>query len=299
MIKNIICFAVAVLFVSCKNETKDDFTLTKIDSLNSLTDVENFIKLYDTSLTKQNYRLEMLKDSTQLIQPYCKGDFDNNGYTDLFVAGKYYYGRMYAYAFMNYGNDSINYFRLDESGIDVIPKVIRKNNQDFLVIKRGAKSDFSIDTLIYKYDNFINYNRNPKKYKIEKIAFNGFDIRGEYDIIIDKNRDTSFKLSKGIYDTLYYYKADRKILPKEYNELIELLNYMDFPSLDKTYHERSSTHIICELTITYNNGKTKFILDFGMENNYSLKALYSKMEDLKNTVQLKPAGYGLISELDD
>jgi hypothetical protein len=36
-----------------------------------------------------------------------------------------------------------------------------------------------------------------------------------------------------------------------------------------------------------------------MENHFSLKALYSKLEDLKNTVQLKASGYGLISEQDD
>ena len=298
--KKIFCLVVISIFFSCKKETKTNFIPTKIDSLSSISEVENFIKSIDSSFTKDNYRLEMLKDSTLSMQPYCKGDFDNNGYTDLFVAGKYKYGRMYPYVFMNYGNDSINHFRSNESGTKVIPKVIRKNNQDFLVIKRDATFNFSIDTLIYKHDNLIHYNRKPKKYKIEKISFNGFDIRGEYDIIIDQNRYTSFKLSKGIYDTLYYYKANRKILPKEYNELIELLNYMDFPSLEKIYFQRGTTgHTICELKITYNNGKTKFILDDGMENHYSLKTLYSKFEDLKDTVKLKASGYSLISEQDD
>ena len=297
--KKIICLTLVSIFFSCKKESKDNFTLTKIDSLTSIAQVENFIKSFDSSFTKYNYRLEMIKDSTRLIHPYCKGDFDNNGYTDLFVAGKYEYGRMYSYAFMNYSNDSINFFRLDESGTDLIPKVIRKNNQDLLVIKRGSRFNFSIDTLIYKYDNLINYNSYPKKYKIEKITFNGFDNRGEYKVVINQNLKTSFKLSKGINDTLYYYKADRKLLLEEYNELIDLLNYMDFPSLEKVYFGRSTGHTICELKITYNNGKTKFILDDGMENHYSLKALYSKFEYLKDTVKLKSSGYSLISEQDD
>ena len=288
------------IFFSCKKETKTNFIPTKIDSLSSISEVENFIKSIDSSFTKDNYRLEMLKDSTLSMQPYCKGDFDNNGYTDLFVAGKYKYGRMYPYVFMNYGNDSINHFRSNESGTKVIPKIIRKNNQDFLVIKRDATFNFSIDTLIYKHDNLIHYNRKPKKYKIEKISFNGFDIRGEYEIVINQNLKATFKLSKGINDTLYHYKAQRKISSNEYNELIDLLNYMDFPSLEKIYFQRGTTgHTICELKITYNNGKTKFILDDGMENHYSLKALYSKFEYLKDTVKLKSSGYSLISEQDD
>ena len=292
----ILIFSTLLLFISCKKESKDGFTPTKIDSLASISEVENFIKPFDSSFTKYNYRLEMIKDSTRLIHPYCKGDFDNNGYTDLFVAGKYEYGRMYSYAFMNYSNDSINFFRLDESGTDLIPKVIRKNNQDLLVIKRGSRFNFSIDTLIYKYDNLINYNSYPKKYKIEKITFNGFDNRGEYKVVINQNLKTSFKLSKGINDTLYYYKADRKLLLEEYNELIDLLNYMDFPSLKEEYFERSSSHTMCDLTINYNNNKIKHIFDHGMENHFSLKALYSKLEDLKNTVQFKASGYGLTSE---
>lgn len=297
--KKLICLALVSIFISCKKESKDGITLTKIDSLASISEVENFINSIDTSFSKDNYRLEMLKDSTHLMQPYCKGDFDNNGYTDLFVAGKYNQGFMYSYAFMNYGNDSINHFRLHESGTDLIPKVIRKNNQDLLVLKKGSKFNFNVDTLIYKYGNLINYNSKPKKYKIEKISFNGFNIRGEYAIIIEQNLNTSFKLSKGINDTLYYYKAQRKISSNEYNELIDLLNYMDFPSLKEKYFERSSSHIMCDLTINYNNGKTKFILDDGMENHYSLKALYSKFEDLKDTVKLKASGYSLISEQDD
>lgn len=298
--KKIFCLVVISIFFSCKKETKTNFIPTKIDSLSSISEVENFIKSIDSSFTKDNYRLEMLKDSTLSMQPYCKGDFDNNGYTDLFVAGKYKYGRMYPYVFMNYGNDSINHFRSNESGTKVIPKVIRKNNQDFLVIKRDATFNFSIDTLIYKHDNLIHYNRKPKKYKIEKISFNGFDIRGEYEIVINQNLKATFKLSKGINDTLYHYKAERELSSKEYTELVDLLNYMDFPSLEKIYFQRGTTgHTICELKITYNNGKTKFILDDGMENHYSLKALYSKFEYLKDTVKLKSSGYSLISEQDD
>ncbi|CAM3918287.1 hypothetical protein FLCU109888_08890 [Flavobacterium cucumis] len=297
--KKIICLALVSFFISCKKESKDGFTPTKIDSLASISEVENFIKPFDSSFTKYNYRLEMLKDSTLSMQPYCKGDFDNNGYTDLFVAGKYKYGRMYPYAFMNYGNDSINHFRLHESGTDLIPKVIRKNNHDLLVLKKGSKFNFRVDTLIYKYRNLINYNSNPKKYNIEKITFNGFNIRGEYEIVINQNHKATFKLSKGINDTLYHYKAERGLSSKEYTELIDLLNYMDFPSLKEKYFERSSSHIMCDLTISYNNGKIKHIFDHGMENHYSLKALYSKFEDLKNTVQLRAAGYSLISEQDD
>ena len=71
---------------------------------------------------------------------------------------------------------------------------------------------------------------------------------------------------------------------------------MDFPSLKEEYFERSSSHIMCDLTITYNNGETKYIYDHGMANNYSLKTFYSKLEDLKKTVQLEEEGKGLLSD---
>ena len=245
----------------------------------------------DSMFSKENYRLEMIKDSTRLVQPFCIGDFDNNGYKDLFIVGRDKYDFKFSYALMSFGKDSIKIFNFHED-VDLVPKVIRENNQDRLVVKRNSRFHYSNDTLIYKYGGFVNYNDNPKKYKIEKISFNGYDIRGKYDIIIDQNLNANFKLTK----TLNSYKANRKLTLKEYNELIELLNYTDFPSLKEDYFERSSSHIMCDLTINYNNNKIKHIFDHGMENHFSLKALYSKLEDLKKTVQLEEEGKGLLSD---
>lgn len=292
--KKLIFLVIVLILISCKKELKEDIMLTEIDNLTSLTDVENYIMLLDSKFSKENYRLEMIKDSTQLVHPFCIGDFDNNGYKDLFVVGKNKYDFIYSYAFMSFGKDSIKIFNFHEDD-DLIPKVIRKNNQDLLAVKSGIRFQFSKDTLIYKYDGFVSYNENLKKYNIEKITFNGSSDKGDYDIIIDQNLDAKFKLTKGIYDTLYFYKADRKLSLKEYNELIELLNYTDFPNLKEEYFERSTSHSMCDLVITYNHGKTKHIFDKGMRNNYSLKTFYSKLEDLKKTVQLEPAGKGLLS----
>lgn len=280
--RNLKYLALLFFFISCKKEDsnlkKTEYKTSRIDSLNSIMEVENFIHSLDTNLI--NYNLNK-------THSYCKGDFDQNGLTDLFVIGKFHESREKPFAFMNYGKDSINTIQIEDVGKYLVPKVIRENNIDFLIVSRDYHFEKRTDKLIFKYGGFINYNSKPKKYQIQKIVFTGFDIRGEYEISIDNKLNATFKNTKGEY----IYNGNRKLSKGEYDGIVNLLNYMDFPNLKDDYFTMGvSDSPMCELKIIYNNGKSKNIFDSGMENNFSLKNLYAKLESLKKTVKLNTAG---------
>ena len=139
---------------------------------------------------------------------------------------------MYSFAFMNYKNNSVNTIWFKDRGTSFIPKVRKENNQDYLEIYKNGKKD----KLIFKYGGFINYNQKPSNHSIEKIEFNGSDdVRGEYQIIIYRNLNASIKISRGYYEKVITKTAETKLKLKDYNKLINLLNYMDFANSKENY----------------------------------------------------------------
>jgi hypothetical protein len=49
---------------------------------------------------------------------------------------------------------------------------------------------------------------------------------------------------------------------ESYQEITGLLNYLDFPTLKDDYWVSATDNPSCNLTITYNQGKTKTIRDW-------------------------------------
>lgn len=280
-----------IILVSCKEQKSSSQLIkhSKIDSLNSITEVENFIRLKDTSLNNfhlkeaRHFSSEQLEkfSKTNKSEPYYKGDFDGNGFRDLFVTGNFSENEnfMYSFVFMNYGKDSINTIWLKDHQYVFIPRVTKHVNQDFLEI---YSNDFLLglrhDKLIFKYGGFINFNNKPGKYHIEKIEFTTYDIRGEFEVVVDRSLSVPIKNIQGYYDENIIKKSKIKLATKDHAEIFNMLNYMDFPKLKDSLHISGTDQPFCNLKITYDNGKVKKIFDYGMEENFSLKNLYTKLE---------------------
>jgi len=285
-------------------------TKSKIDNLKTESQVENFIK----SLDKKNYEnftisniqnietrfgendnyCKKIADSLNIIKSFYKADFDNNGLTDILVIGNYYSFNIFV--IMDFGKNNFKIFRLTRKIFQdcVVPEIIKKNNETLINYyykdrpHLRDKEKIVKKTLIYKFGDFIEYNENPKKYNIEKIEYQTsmcFGTCPKFNITIDNNKNATFnaqafnrKRRKG---RKIKGKFKTKIKEKDYNNIIDLLNYIDFPNLKDNYAVNWTDDQSCTLTITYNNGKVKKIDDYGLIGTFGLNKLYNIMFGLR------------------
>lgn len=129
--------------ISCGNKQRIDevenikdpnIKLSKIDSLETIDDVQKFVRTFNSKYHK--FKLKRIQDfnryeptdsTTKIIanelgitKSYYKADFDRNGYTDLLVIGDNQNcimesGKSCSFnslVIMNFGNDSLNYINI-------------------------------------------------------------------------------------------------------------------------------------------------------------------------------------------
>ena len=295
----------------------EDFEQQKLDVAHNylekfeLKKIAEFNREFD-SITK------IIADSLNISESFYRMDIDNNGFTDLIIIGdnKGCDGGpdnfdqscdFSVYCFMNFGEDNIQPIDLilDNSvHKSVVPKFSRIKNFPILEIHEPAEfnwrkekiSDYKIFELTYVLGSLIEYNDNPKKHNIEKIEFKT-EISGYkhplFEISI-KNDQTALLVAEygnSIYENTKVYFRDTipelkgkfitKIKKTDYYNLINLLNYMDFPRMNNQYSLNILHSNDCYLKITYDNGKVKEINDYGMVGTYGLRRVYELLFDLR------------------
>lgn len=288
-------------------------TKTKIDSLKTEKEVENFIKSFDKKRYERftisniqeiksryggkNDFCKKVADSLNITKSFYKADFDQNGRTDILVIGNYYDFNIFIA--MDFGKDNIKLNRLTRSSFQncVVPEIAKIGNETVINyyyknqsnwIEKDKKPEIIKKTLIYKFGDFIEYNNNPKKYDIEKIEYQTtmcFGTCPEFNIKIDKSK-------KAIFNAQTYNRKSRKgkeikgvfkteIKENDYSEIVQLLNYIDFPNLKDNYSVNWTDDQSCTLSITYNNGKVKKIRDYGLIGTFGLDRIYNLMFELR------------------
>jgi len=157
-------------------------------------------------------------------------------------------------------------------------------------------------TLDYKFDDFIEYNPSPATYysiqKIEYVTGMCYGTCPMFSIELNKNGASKFiakafnftdendpKVLDKAYEILNKGKNEGyfevKIKDADFLNFEDILNYINFSTLEEDYAVRWTDDQSCTLTITYDNGKTKTIKDYGLSGTYGLKLLYQKLFDLR------------------
>ena len=270
--------------------------LSKIDRLSSKQEVEKYI----FSLSNRFGEFTLIADSLN-IQPFSKIDFDKNGLTDLLAIGTFPVDvingddlikghEFHILVVMDYGKDSFQMISLTRGFIHhfVFPKIV---NDSIITLNQKA--------LIFKFGDFIEFNPHPKTYEIEKVEYQTAPCYGTcpvFRIEINKDKTGLFKASN--------YNSETEILPFEspgkpgnskeikgvfrtvvrensYSNIIDLLNYIDFPNLKNNYSVAWTDDQSSTLTITYNNGQKKEIRDYGLIGTYGLDRLYQLFFELR------------------
>ena len=139
----------------------------------------------------------------------------------------------------------------------------------------------SSDTLIFKFGDFIEEKNVAANYRIEKIDYSTTGCYGTcpiFEMSIDSNRTASYVATR-------FNKKQGKFKATldsfNYGQLINLLNYIDFEKLNSNYSVGWTDDQRCYLKITYDNGKTKTINDYGLIGTFGLSRVYQLLFNLR------------------
>src|SRR5690606_38777646 len=293
-----------VYFSFCKGQTNIDASRQNnyIDSIQNAKEIESLIvkinprfkefevnesMTFDDRYSGENYH--QIADSLN-IQPWTKADFDHNGLTDILVIGKFYgnyvicildNGGKYEIYPITKGLFKANSFPIVE---DNKIKYYCENESDRIYLDKPIKLEES--TLIYQFGDFIEENTTPAKHKIEKIEYETTGCYGICPIFsLTINADQSAEWEAKRYNKIKNEEVEEKfhsnITEDNWNELIDLLNYIDFEKLNDNYSVKWTDNQSSTLKITYDNGKVKSIQEYGLVGTFGLSRVYEILFDLR------------------
>jgi hypothetical protein len=275
----------------------------KIDELVTNEDVEAFLQGQNKGF--QNFYVAQLKelypDSSYLrladslgVKAWQKKDFNKDGVSDLLVYGLlgiHHYllavideGKKYSFCYLNRGLSG-NPFLPVIKDINGMPAILLHNSCVFCKVQ--TKKITGTDTLVYRFGNFIEINRDEHIYSIEKIQFSTkkcFEDCPIFELEIKADKGIAYSARENnpqngnfttVMDTISYIS------------LVGLLNYIDFPSLQNSYWADWTDDQTGDLIITYDHGKTKSIHDRGLAGSYGLFELYNQLFELRKSQKWK------------
>ena len=342
IMKIVKCLLVFLLIVFCqenkkaKTEKKAALIHSKIDSLNTEAQVQQFVRENNTNFKKFELRkianfnrvhnsndedslIKILAKKLKIDKSFYKADIDSNGLTDLVVIGDNYTCEtsndnnesvscdFSVFALMNFGKYSILYKDLEKDHrTPIVPKIDKVNGIPILSIsnveydydERGKQKIRYISTVLaYKYGAFIEYQKQKEMHSIEKIEFSASACYGECPIFkLELTKDNKAVLWAEAYNynisyprTAEEFKKRKELKGKynsiithdKYNEIIDLINYLNIEKLEKSYTVYATDNPSSLLKITYDNGKVKSIDDYGINGTRGLTRLYDMLFDLR------------------
>lgn len=282
-----------------------------IDSLKTDNDVLKFVLKVDSDFTyKGKSQVTIVPTDTLLklltcndvarrwnVKTWQRVDFNQDGKTDLFVTLKMS-DNFYAFAVIDKGEGVFKAFRLfrglfgNNCQIAWPVKIVGKQMLLFYSMtnifegkgKDGQwkwRTELKTDTLVYLYDDFIEYNPKVKNYAIRSISINSRPTAWdglEYtaNILTDGKatcRAFGFKSKNG-----YFTGA---ISTDKLTELKSLLNYIQIKKLKNEYQVLWTDDQTVDYEIVFEDGTIKKISDYGTIGTFGLRRLYSFLHDLR------------------
>jgi Domain of unknown function (DUF6438) len=259
-----------------------------IDKLQTYKDVYNFlIKKVDKDFKKNpplDDNLNVADTNKYGRNKFFKIDIDNNGLTDLIIYGYRDFlvvldksKNNYIVRYLDSGIFSLNTVTLLSIDTATIPKKI--------IIQQKEKSVNQIDTLVYSFNGFIEYNDKPiSEFTFEKITFKTTRCFGTcpiFEMTINEDKSATYNAIEYNEETGDF----KAILPaKEFDELISLLKYLNIDRMQDEYSVNWTDDQTVKTEISY-NGKSKIISDYGKIGTFGLRILYSKLFGLRKVIE--------------
>lgn len=260
-----------------------------IDSLKTKDDVQKFIVKVNPDWKDYDFFEETNKNDTSAYGKgkFFKLDLDNNGLTDLVINGKY------LFAITDNGNGHYETHFIDRGAFMncryTLKNIIYKNKTPLLVIKKVNEFNFEedsnikMDTLVFKFNDFYEYNPTSDNLKVEEINFSTSGCFGTcpiFQLNIKADRTAKYDAQRFNSDTG---KFKTIIDTASYSNLLQAINYIELTSLKDNYEVNWTDDQTATLEIKFNNGQTKKISDYGMIGTFGLEGLYNQLFDLRKT----------------
>lgn len=215
---------------------------------------------------------------------FYKADIDKNGLTDIFVDGKYCFvifdkGDNYEICWIERSSPRRRYSFSSFLSLQEKPLMILLRDQE-----KGDKNHNAdqLDTIIYKFGGFVEYNPHPTPNKINRVSFSSSGCYGFCPIFcleILKDR-------QAIYNAILYNDSTGNFIGKinknDFQGLSDLLSYLEINSLKNRYSVPSTDQPSAWLNIYFDDGTSKEIFDYGMVGTLGLKILYKTIQGLRN-----------------
>ncbi len=273
---------------SIQNEKQIINLIAKIDKDYKEFEFKDSLKIKSRRYSRQYYR--KIADSLNL-QPWKKADFDGNGLTDILVFGQLDDDRCVICILDKGEKFEIN--RITRHSFQNFVFAIVENNKIKYYTENNAKPKnwnnpprLQQTILTYKFGDFIEENKTPIIRKIEKIEYDTGGCFGSCPVFfLTINADSTAKWSENRYDKITKTNVagdfKTKITKLKLEELIDLLNYIDFENLKDEYAVSWTDDQAATLKITYDNGKIKTIYDYGLLGTFGLQKAHELLFALR------------------
>jgi hypothetical protein len=231
------------------------------------------------------------EDSGKFAQTkFIKVDLNGDGLTDLLVNGSYLFAMVddgkdnFKAAFIDRGTFTLRKYSLIE-----IDSTGRQSKVIVQILNRkfGAEENPGIhsqrDTLVLKYDGFVEYNGNPGEDNIKRISISTSGCFGTcpiFEMVVASSGDASYNArqyneEKGDFKC----EMDKGAL----SNLFNLANYINFKLLKDRYAVNWTDDQTATLKITFRDGTSKNISDYGLIGTFGLERLYDTLFALRKS----------------
>jgi len=283
----------------------------RVDELKTDNDVASFIMSIGKNFHKKDDRSFIVKPAEDIIKAFScdsniniyqlknweKIDVNNDGLMDLFVIGYWGDGDYLSLVAIDIGNNkfklvSLNYGLFLECQVAQVYKegtlplfLFHSKKLDYNPTEKRLymqKEVPATDTLIYKFDSFVERNKSPSVYEIQTIKFETGRCFGECPVYsIEFNKTGPVTYIAGMYSpregTFISY-----ISPTKRKEIYDLLNYISVKKLKDDYEVDWTDDATCWLTVTFSDGSVKKIKDYGEIGTFGLRSIYALFTEMRD-----------------
>ena len=290
-----------------------------VDSLKTDNDVLKFVLKVDSNLTyKGESQVTIVPTDTLLklikcndvarqwsVKAWQKVDFNRDGRTDLFVTLKWY-NVFHVFVVIDKGDNLFKALDLTRGWLTgencQLAWPIKVADKQMLAfysrtyiyegkVRDGEwkwRTELKTDTLVYLYDDFIEYNPKVKNYAIRSISINSRPTAWpglEYTANIQADGKAAYSAFKFKSESGYF---TGKISTDKLAELKSLLDYIQVKKLKDDYQVQWTDDQTVDYEIVFEDGTVKKINDYGTIGTFGLRRLYSFLLDLRQSEYWEP-----------
>lgn len=254
----------------------------EIDKIKNTKDIVNFMsEKIDSEFNSEDlYFSKSERKRRNIPKPkirFYKIDFDKNGLTDLLVEGPH------LFAVVDKGNDlfeklDLNVGKLNKGFCKI--DEIRNTNEEINLIVSYPNDKDQINSkfyFTYKFGGFVELNLNAKHTDIDSIEYS----ISSFSCIENSTLITKDKLVKiSTYDKCKFLETSTLVNESlDINQIFELIKYMDISDLPNNFNVNWTDARTSNLTVYFNNGDIKKIVDYGSQGTHGLVLLYKLISD--------------------